>query len=103
MALALACLLGAQIAGLTHRVAHGDRLAQLFQNADPGTPWAHDDHNCQLFDALTLASFAGTSAILASEPPRPTPFLVLPGVPHNVSREPMGFQSRAPPASPRLV
>jgi hypothetical protein len=103
MALALVCLLGAQIAGLTHRVAHGDRLVQLTQSADSATPWAHDDHNCQLFDALTLASFAGTAATRVSAPPCPASFLVLPELTRNASRELLGFQSRAPPADPRPV
>ena len=103
MALALVCLLGAQISGLTHRVAHGDRLAQIAQSAGQETPWAHDDHNCQLFDALTLASFAGTAAALPGASAQPTTFLVLPGVAHNLSQEALGFHSRAPPVAPRLA
>ncbi|MHB8352933.1 MAG: hypothetical protein ACYDCF_00625 [Burkholderiales bacterium] len=103
MVLALVCLLGAQISGLAHRVAHGDRLAQIAQSVGQETPWTHDDHNCQLFDALTLASFAGTAATLPSMPVRPVPFLALPGLVYNLSQEPLGFRSRAPPVAPRLV
>ena len=103
MALALVCLLGAQISGFAHRVAHGDRLAQIAQSAGQETPWGHDDHNCQLFDALTLASFAGATAALLCVSVQPTPFLALPGVAHNLSQEALGFHSRAPPVAPRLV
>ena len=103
MALALVCLLGAQISGLAHRVAHGDRLAQLAQTASPGTTWAHDDHSCQLFDALTLASFAGNAAPLHCAPVLPNNFLILPGYSGNLAQEALGFLSRAPPAAPRLV
>ena len=103
MVLALVCLLGAQILGFAHRVAHGDRLAQIAQSAGQETLWVHDDHNCQLFDALTLASFAGTAAALPVASATPPTFLALPGVAQNLSREALGFHSRAPPELSRLV
>ncbi len=99
MGLALVCLLGAQISGFAHRVAHGDRLAQISQTASQGTPWAHDDHNCQLFDALTLANFAGTAASLPIVMVLPKAILI----PNQLSiihlNELLGFQPRAPPVT----
>ncbi len=98
MGLALVCLLGAQISGFAHRVAHGDRLAQISQTASQATPWAHEDHNCQLFDALTLASFAGTAAsfLIVMDLPEAVLF------PNRLSivhlKELLGFLTRAPPA-----
>ncbi|MDE2259844.1 MAG: hypothetical protein KGK17_05915 [Betaproteobacteria bacterium] len=97
MGLALVCLLGAQISGFAHRVAHGDRLAQISQTASQETPWAHDDHNCQLFDALMLASFTGTAASLPTVMVLPKTILVSNQLPIIHPNEPLGFQTRAPP------
>ena len=103
MALALACLLGAQVAGFTHRVAHGERWVQQVQSVDSVSSWAHDDHHCQLFDALTLASFAGTAAVPVCMSPRADVFRVTSGVARSAFCEPLGFDTRAPPAAPRSV
>ncbi len=103
MALALACLLGAQVAGFTHRVAHGERWVQRVQSVDSASSWAHDDHHCQLFDALTLASFAGTAALPVCIPPRADALRVQSGVARHAFCEPLGFDTRAPPAAPRSV
>ncbi len=97
MGLALVCLLGAQISGFAHRVAHGDRLAQIPQTASQETPWAHDDHNCQLFDALTLASFTGTAAPLPIVMVLPKAILVSNQLSIIHLNAPLGFQTRAPP------
>jgi hypothetical protein len=103
MALALACLLGAQVAGFSHRVAHGERWVQRVQSVDLASSWAHDDHHCQLFDALTLASFAGTAAMPVCIPPRTDALRVQSGVARSAFCEPLGFDTRAPPAAPRSV
>lgn len=69
VALALACLLGAQMSGFVHRVAHGGIPAGS-KVADGAAAWTPHDHNCQLFDALTLAGGAGASP-LSMLPPLP--------------------------------
>lgn len=98
LAMLFACLLGIQMLGFVHRVVHGDRpLAGPAPQGEQGSLWAQHDHNCQLFDALTLASCASTTPLQAAPPqvclafrlPRPT-------MGPTVST-PLGFQSRAPP------
>ena len=67
VALALLCLLGAQLSGFVHRVAHGDAAAAS-KVAAGTSAWTPHDHNCQLFDALTLAGGAGASPLCALPP-----------------------------------
>ncbi|MDE1989546.1 MAG: hypothetical protein KGI82_03680 [Betaproteobacteria bacterium] len=69
VALALLCLLGAQLSGFVHRVVHGD-VAAASKAAVGTSAWTPHDHNCQLFDALTLAGGAGATP-LCTLPPLP--------------------------------
>ncbi|MDE1942558.1 MAG: hypothetical protein KGI47_05380 [Betaproteobacteria bacterium] len=67
IALVLACLLGAQVSGFVHRVVHGGVVTGS-KAAHASATWSQHDHNCQLFDALTLASGAGATALCALPP-----------------------------------
>ena len=98
LVLLFACVLGTQMSGFVHRVVHGDpAVAASAPKAAHGAAGVQPDHNCQLFDALTLASCAGaTSFQAAAAAPRTAferPFLA--SAP--LAATPLGFLSRAPP------
>ncbi len=101
LALLFACVVGTQMFGFVHRVVHGDHaVAESSGKIAHGAPGAQHGHNCQLFDALTLASCAGATPLQAAAPaPRATFRLPLLASAPPASA-PLGFRSRAPPVHP---
>ncbi|MDE2343406.1 MAG: hypothetical protein KGL63_08470, partial [Betaproteobacteria bacterium] len=97
VALALLCLLGAQVSGFVHRVVHGNVTAG--SKAAVGTSaWTPHDHNCQLFDALTLAGGAGATALCALPPMPIATFQVEWAIASLFIVSRFAFHPRAPPA-----
>lgn len=108
------CLLGTQWLGLTHAIEHRALAAASAQSdngadfqaraAMPGaqakavSPGSHAEHNCTLFDALALASCAGTPVALVFALPVPQPAKSQGRALSWVSAPFASYESRAPPA-----
>ena len=91
------CLVGTQLLGLLHSVAHAGTNQVSDSGATVKVVYA-TEHNCVLFDALTLSNCAGP-ATTPSLPAATIGFFFLARLVELVlSADPLGFQSRAPPA-----
>ena len=92
------CLVGTQMLGLLHSVAH----AGVNPIADAGAAAKvvyTTEHNCVLFDALALSSCAGPSTPPALFAAVSIYFFLARHLALVFSADPLAFQSRAPPAS----
>ena len=91
------CLVGTQMLGLLHSVAHAG--INPIDSATAAKVVYTTEHNCVLFDALALSSCAGPSTPPALFAAAPVYFFLTRHIALVFSADPLAFQSRAPPAS----
>ena len=101
------CLLGTQWLGLAHAIEHygwtggrSEAVASMPAASVAGPSHGlHADHNCTLFDALALASCAGSPAALHIDLPAPRVVATAWRSQFRAISAPAPYDSRAPPAT----
>ena len=104
IALLLCSLLGSHWIGFAHGISHAGLMAQNVEQDEGNAKVSlqikqvkHSNASCQLLDALTLASFIGSTAIISLHSPILNELLISTnsGVLPSYAATP--YQSRAPP------
>jgi hypothetical protein len=91
------CLVGTQLLGFSHRVAHAGVNPSTDHEVAAKVVYAAE-HSCVLFDALALASCAGPATLLPLLAASIGYFFLARHIARVFSADPLAFQSRAPPA-----
>ena len=104
MAILLCSLLGSHWIGFAHGISHAGLMVQTVEqpeseakNSQQSNQIKHSNASCHLFDALTLASFISSNAIVSVRAPIFTEFLISINTVVLPSCAATPYQSRAPP------